>query len=188
MIVQHDGILQQLVVGEHIDAVTGILEHVVVGRDCVSSLRVNIDILAVLQNLDVFDAVSAVNRDEHGLVVTLGRRLDRGVDGVLQTGNLQEAAHFANSVLAVGESRHGVAGCPFQRVNDLLTGCFDDAECVAIRMNLDDLAVSNIARGDIGADAAAVDERDISARDCTVSVGAEVAEVGFAVADCAGSV
>ena len=188
LVVQHDGILQQLVVGEHIDAVAGILEHIVVGRDRVCSLRINIDILAVLQDLDVLDAVSAVNGDEHGLVVTLGRRLDRGVDGVLQAGNLQEAAHFTNGVLPVGVGGHGVAGRPFERVDDFLTGRLDDAERVAVRMDLDDLAVGDVAGRDVGTDAAAVDERDVSAGNGTVGVGTEVAEVGLTVADGAGAV
>ena len=158
------------------------------GRDCVSSLRVNIDILAVLQDLDVLDAVRAVDGDEHGFVVALCRGLDRGVDGVLQAGNLQEAAHFTNGVLPVGVGGHGVAGRPFESVDDFLTGRFDDAERVAVWMDLDDLAVSDIACGDIGTDTAAVDEGDVSAGNGAVRVGAEVAEVGFAVADSAGAV
>ena len=158
------------------------------GRDRVCSLRINIDILAVLQDLDVLDAVRAVDGDEHGFVVALCRGLDRGVDGVLQAGNLQEAAHFTNGVLPVGVGGHGVAGRPFERVDDFLTGRFDDAERVAVRMDLDDLAVGDIACGDIGTDTAAVDKGDVSAGNGAVRVGAEVAEVGFAVADCAGSV
>ena len=156
--------------------------------DRVCSLRVDVNVLTVLQDLDVLDAVSAVNGDEHGLVVALGRGLDCGVDGVLQARDLQEAAHFADGVLAVRVGGHGIAGRPFQRVDDLLAGRFDDAQGVAVRMDLDDLAVGDVAGRDVGTDAAAVDERDVSAGNGTVGVGTEVAEVGLTVADGAGAV
>ena len=53
-------------------------------------------------------------------------------------------------------------------------------------MDLDDLIVGDVACGDVGADAAAVDDGDVSAQRDAVSIGAQVAEVRLAVADGAG--
>ena len=53
-------------------------------------------------------------------------------------------------------------------------------------MDLDDLIVGDVACGDVGADAAAVDDGDVSAKRDAVSIGAQIAEVRLAVADGAG--
>ena len=50
-------------------------------------------------------------------------------------------------------------------------------------MDVDDLLEGDIARRDVGTDAAAVDERDIRVELRSVRIRAEVAEVGFMVAD-----
>ena len=71
-------------------------------------------------------------------------------------------------------------GCAeLQRVEYLLPGAFNDAQLVAERVDRDNVTVGDIARLYVRADAAAVDERHISAGDCLVRIGAQVAEVGF---------
>ena len=50
-------------------------------------------------------------------------------------------------------------------------------------MDADDVAIGDVARGNVGTDAAAVDEGHIGAQHRTVSVGAQVTQVGLSAAD-----
>ena len=95
------------------------------------------------------------------------------MDLIGQAGDLQEAAVLAGHV----------ARAPLQRVEDLLAGGLDHAQGVAEGMHLEDVAQSDVARGDGDADAAAVDERHIGLALVAVGVGAQVAQVGLGVAD-----
>ena len=149
----------------------------------------------LVQDLNVLHAARAFHGDEGALVVRLDGGFHGGVDGVLHAGDLQEAAHLADGVIdlvavlidGLGNIiGHRVAGGHFQRIEDLLTGGLHDAGHVAIGMDLDDLVVGDVACGDVGADAAAVYDGDVSAQRDAVSIGAQVAEVRLAVADGAG--
>ena len=197
LVVDLDLVLQELVVLEHVDAVAAGLEHVVMGGEGVGLGGVDrlVGVGGLVQDLNVLHAARAFHGDEGALVVRLDGGFHGGVDGVLHAGDLQEAAHLADGVIdlvavlidGLGNILgHRVAGGHFQRIEDLLTGGFHDAGHVAIGMDLDDLIVGDVACGDVGADAAAVDDGDVSAQRDAVSIGAQVAEVRLAVADGAG--
>lgn len=194
LVVDLDLVLQELVVLEHVDAVAAGLEHVVMGGEGVGLGGVDrlVGVGGLVQDLNVLHAARAFHGDEGALVVRLDGGFHGGVDGVLHAGDLQEAAHLADGVIdlvavlidGLGNIiGHRVAGGHFQRIEDLLTGGLHDAGHVAIGMDLDDLVVGDVACGDVGADAAAVYDGDVSAQRDAVSIGAQVAEVRLAVAD-----
>ena len=84
LIVNHDLVLQDLIVHKHVDAVAAGFQHVVVGCQCVGFLQVNGLIFPrLVQDLDVLYPAQALYRDEHTLVVHLDRGGDVQVDGVL---------------------------------------------------------------------------------------------------------
>ena len=132
-----------------------------------------VDVEGLTADHDVGNTVRAVDLDELGLIVLYNGAGDIGVDGVGQAGDLQEAAALAG----IG------GGAKLESVLELLTGDLNEAGGVAEGMNVDDIAVGDVARIDVGAHAAAVDEGNVSAEQETVSVGAQVAEVGLRAAD-----
>ena len=131
------------------------------------------DVEGLTADHDVGHTVRAVDLDELGLIVLHHGAGDIGVDGVGQAGNLQEAAALAG----IGR------GAELQSVLDLLTGDLNKACLVAEGMDLDDIAVGDVADLDVVAHAAAVDEGDVSAQQDAVGVRAQVAEVGLGIAD-----
>ena len=170
-VVDRDLVLQDLAALEHRVAVAALLEHVVVAAEGVGLRHVQ----RLAADLDVDDSVrrAFLHADEHTLIVLDDRSRDCLVDGVLQTGDLQEAAGLAGICRSA----------ELQRVPDLLAGDLDGAGHVAERMDRDDLTVGHVAGLDVRTDAAAVDEGDVGAEQVAVRVGAQVAEVGLRVTD-----
>ena len=171
LVVDHHAVLEELDVlgAEHGVAVAGILEHVVMGGEGVGL----VDVEGLTADHDVRHTVRAVDLDELGLIVLHHGAGNVRIDGVGQAGNLQEAAALAG----IGR------GAELQSVLDLLTGDLNEACLVAEGMNLDDIAVGDVADLDVVAHAAAVDEGDVSAQQDAVGVRAQVAEVGLGIAD-----
>ena len=131
------------------------------------------DVEGLTADHDVGNTVRAVDLDELGLIVLHHGAGNVRVDGVGQAGDLQEAAALAG----IGR------GAELQSVLDLLTGDLNEAGLVAEGMDLDDIAVGDVADLDVVAHAAAVDEGDVSAQQDAVGVRAQVAEVGLGIAD-----
>ena len=146
------------------------------GGQGVGGLGVNGGVLAGLavQNLNILDPAVAGHLHEVTSVVQLHGGGDGGVHGVLDAGNLQEAAALRHA---------GLHGAQLQSVQDLLAGNLHQAGQVAEGMDSDDVAVGDVAGGNIVADAAAVDKADVSAQQHAVGVGAQVAQVGLGGAD-----
>ena len=132
-----------------------------------------VEVKGLAADLDVLHAVLAVNGGEVTLSVRLDGAGDGGVDGVGQAGDVGEAAGEAG----VGGSAH------LEAVEYLLAGGLDHGGHIAEGHDVEDVLDGDVARGDVGADAAAVHEADVGAHDDAVGVGHEVAEVGLAVAD-----
>ena len=131
------------------------------------------DVEGLTADHDVRHTVRAVDLDELGLIVLHHGAGNVRIDGVGQAGNLQEAAALAG----IGR------GAELQSVLDLLTGDLNEAGLVAEGMDLDNIAVGDVADLDVVAHAAAVDEGDVSAQQDAVGVRAQVAEVGLGIAD-----
>ena len=165
LVVDHDGILQQGAALEHGHAVTGGFEHVVVAGQGVGLGQIQ----RLIAYLDILYAVFAGNTGEHAIGVHLYGGLHIQVDLIAHARDLQEAAAFAGSI----------AGAHLQGIKDLLAGGFHHAHFVAEGMHRDDLTVGDIARGNADTDAAAIDHGDIGTGHGPVSIGAQVAQVGF---------
>ena len=121
----------------------------------------------------ILHAILAVNRMEHAVRVQLYGGIQISMDLEGNTGNLLETAGFCREI----HNAH------FQRVQNLLSGCFHHTDLVSERLHADNVAVSDISGRDISPDSAAVAEADIRSGDSPVRVRAEVAQVGLTGAD-----
>ena len=148
------------------------------GGQGVSSVGIDGGVSAGLavQHLDILDPAGAGHLDEVTGIVQFHSAGDGGIDGVLQTGDLQEAAVLRDAHLH---------GAQLQSVQDLLAGDLHQAGQVAEGMHVDDVTVGDVAGSNVGADAAAVDPADISAQHDAVGVGAQIAQVGLSGANSA---
>ena len=183
LVVQHAAVADDGVVHEHVQTVAALLEHIVVGGDLVGLGQVDRLVFAggLVEDLHAADAALAVHLGEHAGGIGHDGAGRAGVDGVFQAGDLEEAAALAGeqAILGVVDG----AGGHFKGVDNLLAGGLDHDELIAEGMDLDDPVVGHVAGGDVGADAAAVDNADVGVAGQHVSISADVAEVGLLPAD-----
>ena len=162
---------------EHCEAVAQIAEGVVVARKTVGL----VDIQRLAADLDVLDAVLTGRAGSpNALLVLLDGGLNIGMDLIGDAGDLQEAAALRLV---------GITSAPFQSVEDLLAGNFDQAGNVAEGMDgLEGLA-AQVAGDLLVTDAAAVHDGCIGmeivglGEQIVQSIGSEVAGVGFLLTD-----
>ena len=171
LVVQHGAVLKKGVVAEHDIAVAAVFDHIVVGCHGIG-LR---GIQGLSAHLHVGYPVRAVHLHEVPFIRSHYAGGNGNVDGVGESGNVQESSVLLR-----------IVGCAqLQGVQNFLPGGFHDAHLVPIRMDVDDVFIGDIARGQIRADAAAVGEADLRAHYGAVCVGHHVAQVRLPAADAA---
>ena len=175
MVIEHDLVLQQRAALEHRKAVAGFFQKIIVRSKRISLFGIERLIFAGLtvQHRHILDAAISGHADEFAPIVDLYSRIHIEVDGKAHTGNMLEAAGFT------GQLGNG----HLQSIQNRAAGYLRDTHHVAERMNGNNLSVGDIARGDRLADAAAVDERNLRARNTAVRIGTQIAEVRLLVAD-----
>ena len=169
---------------EHGKAVAQVTQGVVVAGQVVLGVQLQglVGAGVLVQHLNVLHPVLAGGAaGPDALVVLLHGAGDGGIDGVLQAGDLQEAAALLRAV-------HGhVLGAPLQGVQHLLAGDGEQAGHVAEGVDLFAGLIGHLAGGLLVADAAAVHHGDVHVQIHVVKqivqgVGAEVALVGLLLA------
>ena len=172
LVVELDGLLQDLGAVIHGVAVAVIKQLVVMRCELINSFWVN----GLACDEDV--AHSAL----HGLIHVVEKALLILYAGAVNGGVILkgQARHMVEAAELARQSMHG----PLERVQHLLAGDLDDGKAVAEGMDLEDVVEGDIALVDGHADAAAVDECDIGfTRLIKIGIRAEVAEVGLGAAD-----
>ena len=170
LVIKHYAFLSEDVVSKHGVTVAHVVELVVMAGKGVSLLEV--ERLAIDHN--ILNTVLTVNTNEHLGIVEHNAGGEIGV-------------YFVGEAFSRAEPAAELAGpsadAQFKSIENFLAGNFADAESVAEGVNFQNVVESDIACGDGDANAAAVDECNVSTGNVLVSICTEVTDIGFLVAD-----